>query len=172
MLHRSEGRPLRVMGQVAGLVMIVSGLVTGTAAQTEPIRVLSSVAVKAVIDALAPEFEQSTRHIVTPAFGIAAAIKTNIEGGEPFDVAILTPAMLDDLAAKGLIDAAARPVVARAGLGVMVKAGERVSPSPTSARSTHSSARCSAHVPLPTCQRVRAACYSSRRSRNSGSPRP
>ncbi len=116
---------LKRMGQVAGLMLIVSGLVTGTAAQTEPVRVLSSVAVKAVIDALAPEFEQSTKRTVTPAFGIAAAIKANIEGGEPFDVAILTPAMLDDLAAKGLIDAAARPVVARAGLGVMVKAGAR-----------------------------------------------
>jgi molybdate transport system substrate-binding protein len=85
--------------------------------------VLSSVAVKSVVEALAPEFARSTKHTVTPVFGIASAIRTSIEGGEPFDVAILTPALLDELAAKGLIDSAARPVVARTGLGFMVKAG-------------------------------------------------
>jgi len=112
------------MRQVAGL-MIASCLASGTAAYAEQIRVLSSVAVKAVIDELAPQFERSTTHTIRPVFGIAAAIKTNIEGGEPFDVAILTPAMLDDLATKGLIDTMARPVIARAGLGVMIKAGAR-----------------------------------------------
>lgn len=114
------------MRQVAGMMAMVGAiLAAGTAAHAEQIRVLSSVAVKAVLDELVPAFERSTRHTVTPVFGIAAAIKTNIEGGEPFDVAILTPAMLDDLVAKGLIDRAARPVVARAGLGVMIKAGAR-----------------------------------------------
>lgn len=114
------------MRLVAGVMAVVGAvLAVGTPAYAEQIRVLSSVAVKAVIEELAPEFERSTKHTIMPVFGIAAAIKTNIEGGEPFDVAILTPAMLDDLVAKGLIDRAARPVIARAGLGVMTKAGAR-----------------------------------------------
>src|SRR5512132_2568573 len=101
------------MGQVAGVMAVVGAmLAAGTPAHAEQIRVLSSVAVKAVIEELAPTFERSTRHTITPVFGIAAAVKTSIEGGEPFDVAILTPAMLDDLVGKGLIDAAARPVIA------------------------------------------------------------
>ena len=98
-------------------------LLVGTPAYADEIRVLSSVAMKAVVDALAPEFARETAHTVTPVFGIAAAIKSGIEGGEPFDVAILTPAMLDELAAKRLVDATPRPVVARAGLGVMIRAG-------------------------------------------------
>lgn len=95
----------------------------GTPASAEDIRVLSSVALKSVIEALAPEFARETKHGITPVFGIAAAVKTSIEGGEAFDVAILTPAMLDDLTAKGFVAAAPRPVVARAGLGLMIKAG-------------------------------------------------
>ena len=98
-------------------------LVAAVPAHAQQVRVLSSVAVKAVLEALAPEFAHTSKETIAPEFGIAAALKTRIEGGEPFDVAILTPAMLDDLAAKGLIDSAPRPVVARSGLGLMVKAG-------------------------------------------------
>ena len=98
-------------------------LVVATPAYADDVRVLSSVALKSAIEALAPEFARATHQTLTPVFGIAAAIKTRIEGGEPFDVAILTPAMLDDLAAKGLVASAPRPVIARAGLGLMIKAG-------------------------------------------------
>jgi molybdate transport system substrate-binding protein len=98
-------------------------LLIGTPAYGDEIRVLSSVAMKSVIEALAPEFSRATKHTVTPVFGIAAAIKTNLEGGEPFDVAILTPPLLDDLAAKGIVASTPRVVVARAGLGLMIKAG-------------------------------------------------
>ena len=110
---------------VRPIVAVLLGAVALAAvpAEAQPVRVLSSVAVKAVMDALVPEFERTTKHKISAEFGIAAAMKTRMEGGEPFDVAILTPAMLDDLVAKRLIDAASRPVVARSGLGLMVKAG-------------------------------------------------
>ena len=64
---------------------------------------LSSVGIKAVVDELAPQFEKATKHKVTTVFGLAGALKTQIEKGEPFDVAILTPPLLDDLIAKGLV---------------------------------------------------------------------
>ena len=103
--------------------LVLAAVLVATPARAEEVRVISSVAVKAVIEALAPEFQRSTRHTLVPVFGIAAALKTSIEGGAPFDVAILTPAMLDDLVAKGLLGPTARPVIARAGLGLMVQAG-------------------------------------------------
>src|SRR5262245_65331977 len=55
----------------------------------EEIKVLSSVGIKAVVDELAPQFEKATKHKVTTVFGLAGAHKTQIEKGEPFDVAIL-----------------------------------------------------------------------------------
>jgi len=103
---------------LAGMCLLI-----GRPAYADEIRVLSSVALKSVVEALAPEFARATTHTVTPVFGIAAAIKTKIEGGEPFDVAILTPAMLDELVQKGLVEPAQRPVIARAGLGLMIRAG-------------------------------------------------
>ena len=86
---------------------------------------LSSVGIKAVVDELAPQFEKATKHKVTTVFGLASAHKTKIEEGEPFDVAILTPPLLDDLIAKGRVSAASKSTIARTGLGLMIKAGAR-----------------------------------------------
>jgi len=94
-----------------------------TTARAEEIRVLSSVGIKAVIDVLGPQFEQKTKHKVTTTFDLAGVLKTRIEGGEPFDVAILTPAMIDELISKGKIAPATRVEVARTGLGLMMRAG-------------------------------------------------
>jgi molybdate transport system substrate-binding protein len=94
-------------------------------ASAEEIRVLSSVGIKAVVDDLVPQFEKATKHKVTTVFDLASALKTRMEGGEPFDVAILTPPLLDDLIAKGRVTAASKSNVARVGLGLMIKAGAR-----------------------------------------------
>src|SRR5215510_5192900 len=96
-------------------------LLHGTAAHADEIKVLSSVGIKAVVDELAPQFEKTTKHKVTMVFGLAGALKTQIEKGEPFDVAILTPPLLDDLIAKGLVPS--KSTIARTGLGLMIKAG-------------------------------------------------
>lgn len=93
------------------------------AAGAEEILVLSSVGIKTVVEELEPSFEKASTHDVTAAFGLASALKTRIEGGERFDVAILTPALLDELIAKGLVAADSRTVIARVGLGLMIKAG-------------------------------------------------
>ena len=96
-------------------------LACSTGAFADEIRVLSSVGIKAVVDELAPQFEKKTKNKVTTVFGLAGALKAQIEKGEPFDVAILTPPLLDDLIAKGLVPA--KSAIARTGLGLMVKAG-------------------------------------------------
>jgi len=100
-------------------------LVPATAVHAEEIRVLSSIGIRAVVEELAPQFEKTTQHKVTTVFDLAGALKTKIEGGEAFDVAILTPPLLDDLIAKGVIPSSSRTVVARVGLGLMIKAGAR-----------------------------------------------
>jgi molybdate transport system substrate-binding protein len=107
------------------IAFLVVVLLWGTGVHAEEIRVLSSVGIKAVVDELAPQFEKATKHKVTTVFGLASAHKTKIEEGEPFDVAILTPPLLDDLIAKGRISAASKSTIARTGLGLMIKAGAR-----------------------------------------------
>jgi molybdate transport system substrate-binding protein len=102
---------------------LVLACVHATPASAEEIRVLSSVGIKAVIEVLGPQFEQKTKHKVTTVFDLAGVLKTRIEGGEAFDVVILTPAMIDDLISKGKLAAASRSEIARTGLGLMTRAG-------------------------------------------------
>src|SRR5262245_58156000 len=91
--------------------------------RAEDVKVFSSVAMKAVVEELAQRFERETGNRVVPTFGLAAALKGRIEGGEAFDLAILTPAQIDDLIKQGKAAAASRAVIARTGLGLMVRAG-------------------------------------------------
>ena len=98
-------------------------VLAATPARADEIRVLSSVGIKTVVDALVPQFEKTTTHRVTTVFDLASVLKTKIEGGEPFDVAILTPPLLDDLIAKRIVAASSRAQVARVGLGLMIRAG-------------------------------------------------
>ena len=92
-------------------------------ARADDVKVFSSVAMRAVVEEIAQRFERETRHRVVPTFGLAAAMKGRAEGGEAFDVIIVTPAMIDDLIKQGKAVAASRTVIARTGLGLMVRAG-------------------------------------------------
>jgi molybdate transport system substrate-binding protein len=106
-----------------GRLIVVTLVLNATYVHAEEIRVLSSVGIKTVVEVLSPRFEQTTKHKVTTVFDLAASLKTRIERGEAFDVAILTPAMIDDLIAKGKVAPGSRAEVARTGLGLMMRAG-------------------------------------------------
>src|SRR6185436_11920637 len=110
---------MRTISAVAASLVAVIIISNTTAADAEEIRVLSSVGIKAVIEVLGPQFERATTHKVTTVFDLAGALKTKIENGEPFDVAILTAPLLDELVSKGKIAPATRIEVARVGLGLM-----------------------------------------------------
>src|SRR6188474_1378884 len=104
---------------------MVAMLASAVPSSAEEIRVLSSLGIKAVVEDLAPKFEKTSKHKVTTVFDLASALKAKIDLGEPFDVAILTPALLDELIAKGKVASASKSVVARVGLGLMTKAGAK-----------------------------------------------
>lgn len=106
-------------------ILVGSVLLPARAVSADEIRVLSSVGIKAVVEALAPQFEKATKHKVTTVFDLSATVKKNIDSGAPFDVAILTPALIDDLIAKGTVASTSRTVVARVGLGLMTRAGAK-----------------------------------------------
>ena len=112
--------PVRAVRSVLVALTLLWGAVP---ARAEDVKVFSSVAMRAVVEELAPRFERETGHRVVATFGLAAAMKSRIEGGEAFDLAILTPAQIDDLIKQGKAAAASRAVIARTGLGLMVRAG-------------------------------------------------
>jgi molybdate transport system substrate-binding protein len=93
------------------------------AAQAADIKVLCSNGLREVMLDLAPEFERATGHKLNLTFGLAAAFKQKIEGGEPFDVVVLVPALLDDVVKQGKVTGDSRAIIARAGNGLAIRAG-------------------------------------------------
>jgi len=96
----------------------------GSALSAE-IRVLCSNGLQAVMEDLGPQFEKASGHKVSVTFGLAAGFKQQIEGGAAFDLAVLTPPMIDDLIKQGKLAADSRTVIARTGLGLMIRAGTK-----------------------------------------------
>src|SRR6185503_19018924 len=86
---------------------------------------LCSTALKAVAEELFPQFEKATNNKVIAQFALAATQKQKAESGEPFDLIVVTPAMVDDLIKQGKVVADTRAVVARSGLALEIKAGSR-----------------------------------------------
>src|SRR5215471_8277390 len=100
-------------------LVVFALLASAVAARAEDIKVFSSVAMRAVVEEVAPRFERETRHHIVATFGVAATLKGRIESGDAYDLAILTPAQVDDLIAAGKA-AGPRTVIARSALGLMV----------------------------------------------------
>ena len=94
-------------------------------AEAAEIQVLCSNGLKAVMEDLAPQFERATGHKVVVKFGLAAGFKQQIEAGQTFDLAVLTPPLIDDLIKQGKMAADSRTVIARTGLAIMIRAGAR-----------------------------------------------
>lgn len=78
---------------------------------------------QAVVSALAPEFEQSTGMTVHVTFGAVGQQKARVLAGEPADVILLTPGMLDELAVSGWVVAGSQRTLGRVGMGVVVPNG-------------------------------------------------
>jgi molybdate transport system substrate-binding protein len=87
------------------------------------IKMLHAGAITQVVRAVVPEFERKTGHKVALHRDTAGALAKLIEGGEPFDLALLTPEAIDKLSAKGRFVPGSRTNIARVGVGVVVKEG-------------------------------------------------
>lgn len=85
--------------------------------------VFSSNGIRAVLLEIAPEFERTSGHKLEITFNPANVLKQRIDAGDAFDVAILTPVVMDDAIHRGRIAAASRRTIARVGCGMAVGAG-------------------------------------------------
>jgi molybdate transport system substrate-binding protein len=109
---------MRTLAVLAGLLAAAIPVPAAAA----DIKVLTAGAFKQVVLALVPEFEKATGHKVALDNDTVGALVKRIEGGEAFDVAIVSPAALDKLAKEGKT-APGAVALARVGIGVVVKEG-------------------------------------------------
>jgi molybdate transport system substrate-binding protein len=105
------------------IALLALPLLIGPQAQAADIKVFASTALKAVLDELGPQFEKATDNKLVFTIGPAAAMKAQIDSGAAFDVAIVTPPLLEALATSGKIDPSTRATIARSPLSVSVRAG-------------------------------------------------
>jgi len=102
-------------------------LLAARPAAAETVKVLTAGAFKQVILALVPGFEAAHRgdHITVDNDTVGALVK-RVDGGEAFDLLVLTPAAIDALTGRGRLAPGSRVDLARVGIGIVVKAGAPV----------------------------------------------
>jgi len=110
---------LRCLSFIAAFACV---LASGSASAAE-LKVLTAGAFKQVVLALVPDFEKQTGNKVMVVTDTSGGLKKRIESGEAFDVAIITPKVVDDLAGEGKIAVGSRVNLASVGVGVVVKEG-------------------------------------------------
>jgi molybdate transport system substrate-binding protein len=87
------------------------------------VRLLSTLALKGAIRALAAQYEVRSGVRIDADFAPTLALLDRLRGGETADVVILTREGLDDLAVQGTVVADSRVDLARSYVGIAVKAG-------------------------------------------------
>ncbi len=104
------------------VIAVIAGMLMAGGASAAELKVLTAGAMKAVVLALAPQFESQGHKLIVDN-DTAGGLTKRIEGGETFDVAVITPGAIDGLIAKGKVAAGTRTNLSRVGIGVMVKEG-------------------------------------------------
>jgi molybdate transport system substrate-binding protein len=109
-----------ILALSAGLFSL---LARGTPAQSTELHVMISDGMKTVVEELTPQIEHSIGRKLAAQFNSSKNLRDKILAGEPFDAAILTSDVLDDLIKQGKIAPAGRAEISRTGMGLGVRAG-------------------------------------------------
>src|ERR1044072_4526535 len=106
-----------------GLGLALLGITAGSTARADEIKLQCAVALHPAVDALLPDFEKSSGHKVTVAYGTAGAVADRVQKGEPVDLIITSLPMIDRLQAQGKVGTGDRVIIAKVGVGAFVRKG-------------------------------------------------
>jgi molybdate transport system substrate-binding protein len=84
---------------------------------------VASIPFKGPLDHIGPQFERATGHKLTIKYAPSGPLRKQIDAGEPFDVVLIFPNVVDDLIKHGKVALGTRMDIARAGLGLAVRKG-------------------------------------------------
>jgi molybdate transport system substrate-binding protein len=94
-----------------------------TAIDAAEVKVLTSRAIATVLSEIGPEFERATGHKLKVVSAFGPVFVRQISAGEPFDVVVSPPAIIDGLIKDGKVIADSRTSLVRSGIDVEVRAG-------------------------------------------------
>ncbi|MBS7789152.1 substrate-binding domain-containing protein [Roseococcus sp. SDR] len=99
------------------------GLLAARPARAAEITLLCSNGLRSVAEVALPEFERATGHRVVASYGASSILAGRIMTGLDFEVTVLTPSLISELAAAGRVAPDSAVTLARAGLGLAVREG-------------------------------------------------
>ena len=106
------------------LMLAISQLNMSQSARAAEIKVVSGGAFKQVLNALAAQYQKESGNKLDITYQtVGQHVALIRDGKEKFDVAILTPEAIDNLAKEGKVVPGTRADLAKTGVGVVVKAG-------------------------------------------------
>ena len=106
-----------------GVFVFIMGFQLALACGAAEIVALTSNASFTAMSELGPLFEKATGHKVHLRFSQNPILKQQVESGAEFDLIVIEPEMLDDLAKQGRVSREARANLARVGMGLVAKGG-------------------------------------------------
>jgi molybdate transport system substrate-binding protein len=95
----------------------------GAAAQASDVRVLASNGIKAVVEDLRPQGERVIGHPISVQYRPTAALKQEIDSGEPFDAVIVTVESIAQLSKEGKTVGGEGTPISRVGVGIGIRKG-------------------------------------------------
>ncbi len=110
---------------IAGAMVVACALLAPqrAAAQTSEVRVLASNGIKAVVEDLRPQAEHAMGHPISVQYRPTAALKQEIDSGEPFDVVIVTVESVGQLSKEGKTTGGDGTPISRVGVGIGIRKG-------------------------------------------------
>ncbi|MBZ9868321.1 MULTISPECIES: molybdate ABC transporter substrate-binding protein [unclassified Mesorhizobium] len=89
------------------------------------VRLFGAIAVRPAVVALISQFEKATGFTVAAKWELNPTVKKQIEAGEPFDLVITNPNLIQGLVVSGKVKAGSQAAFGRVAMGVAAKAGSR-----------------------------------------------
>ena len=116
-------RSILSVSATIALGLALFGITAGNTAGAAEIKLLCAVALQPAMVVLIPDFEKSSGHKVTIAYGTAGAVVDRVQKGEAADIVISSVPMIDRLQSQGKVVAGDRVIIAKVGVGAFVRKG-------------------------------------------------
>lgn len=113
---------LRQTRMIAGFVAFSLSMQADGVAAAE-LKVLSANGMREVMEDVGPQFERATGHRLAISFATIGVILQRIQAGEPADVVVVPREGVDRLVKDGTANVGTVAVLARSGIGVVVRKG-------------------------------------------------
>lgn len=110
-------------GMISAAVAVLVVLAQPATADKTEIKVLSANGMREVIEELGPKFERTTGHRLLIEFGTLGVIVKRVQDGETADVVAIPRQGIDRLVKDAKANPSTVAVLARAGIGVIVRKG-------------------------------------------------